>query len=69
MKYPIVTRRRAQATLDLSAAALRHELEKARNERDAALRDLRRTQEALRDTAARLAEVTAANQSYDKPIR
>ena len=68
MKFPIVTRRRAQSAIDVATVGLRHQLEQTASERDTALRDLRRTQATLRATADRLREVTAANQSYDKEI-
>ncbi|MFI8294059.1 hypothetical protein ACIGBL_33475 [Streptomyces sp. NPDC085614] len=68
MKWPFVSRRYAQGSLDLAGAAFRHELAEARAELKAEARARRRAEDQVKKLAARLDEVTAANQSYDKPV-
>ena len=65
MRFPLITRRRAQTAVDVATAGLRHQLEQARAEAAKERGHRQRAAAHAVQLAERLDEVTAANQSYD----
>ncbi|MFG2873327.1 hypothetical protein [Streptomyces sp. NPDC048338] len=68
MKWPFVTRRYAQGSLDMAGAAFRHELAKALADLDTEIRARKRAEAHARQLAKRLDEITATSQAADKPV-
>lgn len=68
MKWPFVTRRYAQGSLAMMAAAFRHELDQARADLAAETRARKRAEAHARQLAARLDQITATSQAADKPV-
>ena len=68
MKWPFVTRRYAQGSLDMAGAAFRHELDQARKDLATEIRARKRAEAHARQLAKRLDEITATSQAADKPV-
>jgi len=68
MKWPFVTRRYAQGSLDMARAAFHHELAKALADLADETRARKRAEARARQLAARLDEITATSQAADKPV-